>query len=574
RLNKPFIVEEAGFDRRLFPDRTPKYQEHADRWYGLGARGYMPWGYIHTPEIGDGDNDVGVGANLDDFGALRSLFQGLAARVAAGVSGFAGLLPGPGAFGGLVGFDFRRYNQTFLAHDDPAPLNDAAAYAVQVKQADAPDEAPAWRVIGIHHLTAEENSGKHHVYVEALDEQGQRVREPGLRLEWGWEGQTADEASPPVAFDKGEMEPAANVPIERSQRLWVRIGGDLPSDTVVNLHANHPDEAAADGSTGNSIGHHSYYIVFQRGTRAGMVQVDAAAYVPGSDAVPDLTTLRPGARFIQRWTLRNTGTTAWRSPGYKLVWTGHKSLGAPPQVAVPACAPGEEVQVEVEQVAPAEAGVHLSTWQMSNPQDELFGDRVWTLIQVESQPAATLTPLRPLSAGLAGPAALPAPALPPPGSGEIDAELLPAWRKHIEQQLNNNQTMFQQILQGFMNPYWTTVWLYRILFGLGVAAFIVAAALAFSGRSGWTAALFGGISLASVLGFCLVRPLQALEENLQFITWLGLIYNTYWVHLTYANDPATVHEQVDKATADAITGIQTLMAKHAAAAAKRPWLRA
>jgi hypothetical protein len=72
-----------------------------------------------------------------------------------------------------------------------------------------------------------------------------------------------------------------------------------------------------------------------------------------------------------------------------------------------------------------------------------------------------------------------------------------------------------------------------------------------------------------VLGFFVVRPLQALEENLQFITWLGLIYNTYWVHLTYANDPATLHDEVNKATDDAIAKLQVLMQKHAEASGKR-----
>ena len=44
RCNKPFIVEEAGFDRELFPDRVAKHREHIERWLSLGAKGYLPWG--------------------------------------------------------------------------------------------------------------------------------------------------------------------------------------------------------------------------------------------------------------------------------------------------------------------------------------------------------------------------------------------------------------------------------------------------------------------------------------------------------------------------------------------------
>ena len=36
----------------------------------------------------------------------------------------------------------------------------------------------------------------------------------------------------------------------------------------------------------------------------------------------------------------------------------------------------------------------------------------------------------------------------------------------------NNQVMFSRVLEAFLNPYWTTVWMYRVLFGVGIAAFI------------------------------------------------------------------------------------------------------
>ena len=77
RLDKPFIVEEAGFDVRVFPGQRPeKYSQHMETWYKAGASGYMPWGFIYTQEIGDGDNEVGVGVNLDDYHDLMALFQG------------------------------------------------------------------------------------------------------------------------------------------------------------------------------------------------------------------------------------------------------------------------------------------------------------------------------------------------------------------------------------------------------------------------------------------------------------------------------------------------------------------
>jgi ABC-type multidrug transport system fused ATPase/permease subunit len=150
-----------------------------------------------------------------------------------------------------------------------------------------------------------------------------------------------------------------------------------------------------------------------------------------------------------------------------------------------------------------------------------------------------------------------------------DPELYAAWKKHIEHGFANNQIMFQQLLTGFMNPYWTTVWMYRILFGLGVASFLVAAGLsAFANKEGYTL-IFGGLSALSLLAYFFNRPLQALEENLQFITWLGLIYNSYWTRLLYLNSQPDVQKGLQESTDDAIVRIKELMAAHAKRSGKR-----
>lgn len=178
-----------------------------------------------------------------------------------------------------------------------------------------------------------------------------------------------------------------------------------------------------------------------------------------------------------------------------------------------------------------------------------------------SAPAATRTPL-PLTPEQTGGKPL----------AEADPELYAAWRGHIQQGFQHNNEMFQRILDGFMNPYYTTIQMYRILFGVGVASFLVAA-----GLSVWTQELlfgliFGGLSVAAFLSYFLSRPLQALEENLQFITWLGVIYNTYWTRLAYTMDQETFHEDIEDATNDAIVELERLIDKHAVMRGKRPGL--
>jgi len=166
-----------------------------------------------------------------------------------------------------------------------------------------------------------------------------------------------------------------------------------------------------------------------------------------------------------------------------------------------------------------------------------------------------------------------------PGAGgarslkEEDPELYAAWSKHIQQGFANNQVMFSRVLEAFLNPYWTTVWMYRILFGVGIAAFVVAGVLAIFQANVTGAALFGGLSVAAFLAFFVSRPLQALEENLQFITWLGIIYNSYWTRLVQAQDPSTFEAIIQDATADAIGQIKVLQERHTERSTNRPGLR-
>lgn len=144
-------------------------------------------------------------------------------------------------------------------------LGSAAPYDVRLQPADVPPGEAYWRVVGIHHLLPHENRGRRHIYVDVVDSNGARVRNPQLRLRWGWEGQRPGEHAPARPFDKADWEPHTNLDVYSGQHIWIRVEGDgLPSDTVANLHTKHADEPGPAGQTWNSIGHHSFYILFQR----------------------------------------------------------------------------------------------------------------------------------------------------------------------------------------------------------------------------------------------------------------------------------------------------------------------
>ena len=171
----------------------------------------------------------------------------------------------------------------------------------------------------------------------------------------------------------------------------------------------------------------------------------------------------------------------------------------------------------------------------------------------------------------AGTSFLPPPTV-PEGLARMDPELYKSWREHMIAGFKHNEQMFSRILEAFLRPYQTTVWMYRILFGIGIISFLFAA-----GMSVWTKELkfgliFGGLSVVAFLSYFISRPLQALEQNLQFITWLGVVYNTYWTRLASMTDQATIQKDLQEAMHDATSEIEKIIAKHAEVSGKRPGL--
>lgn len=137
------------------------------------------------------------------------------------------------------------------------PGNDAAAYGVEIEEADVGEGQPYWRAVRVHHLTPEENGGRHHIFLDVLDEAGERLF-GAVRVTWDGQEQV-------IIAGKRLNEPGANFPTFGGQRCAVEALGlpdqTLPSDRVVNLHSDHPDEPP-----GNTRFHHSFSVVFQRTT--------------------------------------------------------------------------------------------------------------------------------------------------------------------------------------------------------------------------------------------------------------------------------------------------------------------
>ena len=123
---------------------------------------------------------------------------------------------------------------------------------------------------------------------------------------------------------------------------------------------------------------------------------DGAAATPRDDSGFEAAThrravrARPGEEVVQRWTLRNTGSTIWtQSDGYALRPVGGEDLGHPDPIPLPVSSvpPGGRATFELRASAPATGGTHRGEWRMARGTAGLFGATVSLAIEVVAPPA-------------------------------------------------------------------------------------------------------------------------------------------------------------------------------------------
>ena len=201
-----------------------------------------------------------------------------------------------------MGMQHQDYNKRYLDNIKAtnSPINDAQLkYGVELVAANNVAEGEMyWRVIGIHHLLPEENMSNHHVYIDALDENGKRVSPPAW-VGWTWEGRQSHEPANPAVVDKPANELGTNIAMFKGQRVSVWIQGKYrdatdKSDKVKGIHIEHADEPLPDGRLLNTYGHHSFYVVYQW-SRKTASQTQAAAPVQPTQPVAVTTSITPAA---------------------------------------------------------------------------------------------------------------------------------------------------------------------------------------------------------------------------------------------------------------------------------------
>ncbi|MFZ5807728.1 MAG: NBR1-Ig-like domain-containing protein [Chloroflexota bacterium] len=119
-------------------------------------------------------------------------------------------------------------------------------------------------------------------------------------------------------------------------------------------------------------------------------------------SIPDGTKIQVGTGFTKTWRLRNTGSCTWTS-AYQLIFDHGDQMGGPlTQPLAGNVAPGQEVDISVNLVAPASPGTYKGFWQLRDPGGVVFGVSTGAFwVQVKAiQPTPTPSPT--------------VPALPPP----------------------------------------------------------------------------------------------------------------------------------------------------------------
>lgn len=170
-------------------------------------------------------------------------------------------------------------------------MNAATQYGVQIVRANETEYV--WRCTSVRHLTPSENRGKHSVYVDVLDEHGNRDRNPSLRIGWlDHDGDTTPSFTvldkPDTSIELGD----GNVDLYLNQTMTVWLSGHgYASDSVTGIHSRHADELGPNGETWNSYGHHSFKVVFQK--QRLLSQPDEGGKDDGSnDIASDYTKLK------------------------------------------------------------------------------------------------------------------------------------------------------------------------------------------------------------------------------------------------------------------------------------------
>lgn len=146
--------------------------------------------------------------------------------------------------------------------------NQAERHGVRILES-KPPTGDVWKVKSVRCLSPEENGDMHNILVEALDEQGRKIRDGSIRVMQTWKGRDESEAAPSAVLNKIPSDRwGGDIPMFVGQELsvWINDGQGTLTDLVLGLRSDHGIGDIPPVEDGNRPGHRSFEIVFQRQT--------------------------------------------------------------------------------------------------------------------------------------------------------------------------------------------------------------------------------------------------------------------------------------------------------------------
>jgi hypothetical protein len=116
--------------------------------------------------------------------------------------------------------------------------------------------------------------------------------------------------------------------------------------------------------------------------------------------IPDSTEIQLNQAFSKTWRLKNVGTCTWTS-GYALVFESGDQMGGPASQSLTngVVAPGENLDITVNLVAPGSAGTYRGDWKIREPGGAFFGlstGPFWVEIKAVAQQQTSSLPAWPV----------------------------------------------------------------------------------------------------------------------------------------------------------------------------------
>lgn len=167
---------------------------------------------------------------------------------------------------------------------------------------------------------------------------------------------------------------------------------------------------------------------------------------------------------------------------------------------------------------------------------------------------------------------------PYPGAKPPEMEaFLKKIRDFADTVVDENKKSVLNSSQSIRRSYWTLYLMYSVMFTVGIATAIVAIIKGFTASSAtdtYSTLIFAGLSATSFFSLFITRPLESLERNSIFSSWLVAVTNTYWTELASFDDsdPDKAYDHLKKATDDLTKDLGILADKHATAIGKYPAL--